>query len=419
MSERRTIGQILKGLGRITDDDVAAALEYQRDHGGFFGEALIANGVITPEELEFGIASQFDLPFVNPDPASIDLAAVSLVSAEWALTHNMLPILRAGDELMVVTDSPMKEDAVEYLQVLTGCQISLSLSSPTRVRDTIRQVYARASASDEEPGAPVDLSEAIGIVMLVESPRFGISVRGARARFWWEEDGIIRRRPLSGDWRGDLERSLSPSLSEVTADGPRSKWDAQLTRGGAAVRVRVDSLADESGREVLLIPVTQPESLTDRFPSPPDGIISEVRLLARSGTARFIVQTEPDELCREILPHLPELMLDSSWRSIYIHSHEREGADETFSVQMSDDPAEWRDELNALRSFHFDVVTVDLVGGGEGWAAGALDMAAVAFLYWPHGGDTTAAHEAGVRWVLKVEGEDTDALSWSLEALNQ
>ncbi len=419
MSKRRTIGQILKGLGRITEDDIALALEYQRDHGGFFGEALIAKGVITPEELEYGIASQFDLPFVNPDPASIDLGAVSLVSAEWALTHNMLPILQVGDELRVVTDSPMKEGAVEHLQALTGCQVSLSLSSPTTVRDTIRQVYAMASASDEQPGAPIDLSEAIGVVMLRESPRFGISVRGARARFWWEEDGIIRRRPLSGDWRGDLERCLSPSLSEVSADGPRSKWDAQLTSVGTAMRVQVDSLVDESGREVLFAPVTQPESLRDRFPGPAEGLVAEVRLLARAGTARFIVQTEPDELCRDILPHLHELMLDPSWRSVYVHSHERESADETFSIRVSDDPAEWIDELNALRSFLFDVVTVDLVGGDQRWAEAALDMAAVAFLYWPFEDDTTAAHKAGVRWVLKVERYDEDALRWSLEALKR
>lgn len=276
-----------------------------------------------------------------------------------------------------------------------------------------------ASASDEEPGAPIDLSEAIGVVMLRKSPRFGISVRGARARFWWEEDGIIRRRPLSGDWRGDLERCLSPSLSEVTADGPRSKWDAQLTSVGTAMRVQVDSLADESGREVLFVSVTRPESLGDRFPAPPEGVVAEVRLLARAGTARFIVQTEPDELCRDILPHLPELMLDPSWRSVYVHSHEREAADETFSIHVSDDPAEWIDELNALRSFHFDVVTVDLVGGDQRWAEGALDMAAVAFLYWPLEDDTTAAHKAGVRWVLKVERYDEDALRWSLGALKR
>lgn len=419
MSERQTIGQILTGLGRITDEDVATALEHQRDHGGFFGEALMARGVITQGELDFGIASQFDLPYVAPDPESIDLSAASMVSAEWALMHNTLPILKAGDELMVVTDSPLNEGAITHLEAISGCTVSLSLSSPATVRETIRQVYAMASASDEESGPPVDLSEAIGIVLLMKSHRFGISVRGVRARFWWEDNGVVRRRPLSGDWRRDLDRSLSPSLAEATGDGPRSRWDAQLMSSGTVVRVAVDSLADESGRELLLIPMTEPESPVDRFSVPPDGVVAEIRLLARSGAARFIVQSDPDEVSKEALPHLPELLLDPSWRSVYIHVDERGAADETFSVHMPVDPATWADELAALRSFHFDVVTVDLSSEDHGWAEGALDVASVAFLYWPAGEDTKSAYEAGVRWLLKIEREGNEALSWSLEALNR
>ena len=77
MAERRTIGQILMGLGRITEDDCAKALEYQRDHGGYFGEALVACGLVSPEELEWGLASQFDLPYVFPDAESIDPEAAA------------------------------------------------------------------------------------------------------------------------------------------------------------------------------------------------------------------------------------------------------------------------------------------------------------------------------------------------------
>lgn len=418
MSERRTIGQILKGMGRITDDDVAAALEYQRDHGGFFGEALMAAGLITQEELDFGIASQFDLPYVVPDPASIDLAAASLVTAEWALMHNMLPILQTGDELRVVTDSPMREDAVGHLEAMTGLDVSLSLTSPATIRETIRQVYAMATATDDDPGTPIDLSEALGVALLLASPRFGISVRGARARFWWEEDGVVRRRSLAGDWRSDLERSLSPTLAETSGGGPRARWDAQLTSSGTAIRVAVDSLADESGREILFVPTAEAQPLAERYPAPPDGIVSEIRLLARSGAARFVVQADPDELGRSLLPHLPALVLDPSWRSVYIHADESDAAGDAFSAHMPADPSRWLDELNALGAFHFDVVTVDLGGGGQGWVEGALDIASVAFLYWPLDEDTRTAHEAGVRWQLKI-GRSDDGLSWSLDALNR
>ena len=333
--------------------------------------------------------------------------------------HNMLPILQTGDELRVVTDSPMREDAVGHLEATTGLQVSLSLSSPAAIREAIRQVYAMASTGDDEPGTPFDLSEALGVALLLESQRFGISVRGARARFWWEEDGIVRRRPLTGDWRASLEQSLSPSLSEITGGGARSTWEARLSSGGRSVAVSVDSLVDESGREILLRPTAGTESLEDRLPVPPDGIVSEIGLLARSGAARFIVQTVPEGLSRDVLPHLPALLLDPSWRSVYIHAEGEGGGDDTFSVPMPSDPATWVAELEALRPFHFDVVTVDLTGGEHGWAEGALDVASVAFLYWPAETDTRLAFEAGVRWRLKIERSGDDTPNWSLDPLNR
>ncbi len=67
MAERRTIGQILMSLGKIDEKDVNKALEYQRDNGGYFGEALLGCGFVSADELEWGLASQFDLPYVFPD----------------------------------------------------------------------------------------------------------------------------------------------------------------------------------------------------------------------------------------------------------------------------------------------------------------------------------------------------------------
>ena len=57
MPERRTIGQILMSYGRISEVETSRALEYQRDHGGYFGEALMALGIVSQDELEWGLAS--------------------------------------------------------------------------------------------------------------------------------------------------------------------------------------------------------------------------------------------------------------------------------------------------------------------------------------------------------------------------
>src|SRR5688572_11772780 len=156
MAERRTIGQILMGFGRISAEEAARALEYQRDHGGYFGEALLALGIVSQDELEWGLASQFDLPYVFPDADSVDPEAVALVSPEWALAYLTLPIMKTADTLTVIVDSPIKTDAVDELAARTDRKIQLALASSGKIRELIRQVFARSTARDEgERAEPV------------------------------------------------------------------------------------------------------------------------------------------------------------------------------------------------------------------------------------------------------------------------
>lgn len=416
--EKRTIGQILIGLGRVTEEDVAKALEHQRDHGGYFGEALIACGMVTEDELEFGLASQFDLPYVFPEVDAIDPNAAAIVSAEWALAHLTLPIMMTDETLTVVVESPLKTGAVDELRDRSGRTIELALASASRIRELIRQVYARAAAAEEGHAAPIELADALDEVRAVQATRFGISVRGSRSGTWWDDRGTIRRRPLGGDWIGELERMLAPGPGRKTTGKSRTEWEADLNRAGVITPLTVQYLADESGCEYLfkVRPVDSP--LEARFPLPSAGVLSEVRLLARSGSARFIVTTEPASLGHDILPHLPMLLLDPAWRSLYLHVQDQAAAGEAFSVTLPRDPDRWADELGALQAFHFDVVTVDLSGGEQHWTNQVLDVASVAFLLWKDPANTRPAYEAGIRWCLHIASIESGALEWSLEPIH-
>lgn len=418
MVEKRTIGQILINVGRITEEDVVHALEYQEENGGYFGEALVSCGFVTDEELDWGLASQFDLPYVFPEADSVDAEAAAMVSPEWALAHLTLPIMMTADSLTVIIDSPLKGTVVEELAERTGRRIELALASASKIRDLIRQVYARGAAADEGHGAPLDFSEVLDELLTVESTRFGISVRGPRPSAWWDDCGTIRRRPLAGHWLGDLERMITPSPTGETSGKPRAEWSADLTRAGIVTPLTVQYMADESGSEYVF-QIRPVESVPEeRFPPPPAGVLSEVQLLARSGTARFIVTTDPSALGHEILPHLPPLLLDPLWRSIYLHARDQAAAAEVFSHNLPADSDKWAEELEALRAFHFDVVTVDLSGGNGDWVRETLDVASVAFLLWQADEETRPAYEAGIRWCLHIDGADGDPLEWSLEPLH-
>ncbi|MHB1193422.1 MAG: GspE/PulE/PilB domain-containing protein [Longimicrobiales bacterium] len=419
MAERRTIGQILMSSGRLTDEDCRRALEYQRDHGGYFGEALLALGFVSQDELDWGLASQFDLPFIFPDADSIDPEAAALVSPEWALAHLTLPIMKTDEALTVVVESPIKTDAVDELHARTDLRIELALASASKIRELIRQVFARGTAAEEnERPTPIHLTEAFAEALECGAPRFGISTRGHRSWAWWDDSGTVRRRPLEGLWEAELEKLLKPTPQEHVAGVDRAQWNGQLNREGMVTPVEVRYLADESGLEYLFRPVQERSILQDRFPLPSPGIMSEIRLLARSGAARFVVTATPDDLGHDILPHLPILLLDPSWRSIYINASEQEAAHEAFSLRIPLDPDKWATELETLRAFHFDVVTVDLTGNQDGWASTALDVASVAFLLWPMDVDRRPAYDAGIRWELHIERLAGSELEWTLEPLH-
>ena len=153
---------------------------------------------------------------------------------------------------------------------------------------------------------------------------------------------------------------MTPAPRRQTAGKLRTEWDADIRRAGIVTDVTVHYLADESGAEYLFKTRPAESSLEERFSPPEEGIVSEVRLLTRSGTARFIVTTDPESVGPEILPHLPTLLLDPSWRAVYLHAQDQAAAAEAFSVTLPQDHQEWTAELEALRAFHFDVVTVDL-----------------------------------------------------------
>ena len=419
MAERRTIGQILMSFGRITEEDVERALAHQHETGGFFGESLLALELVSPEELEWGLASQFDLPYVVPDADSIDPEAAALVSPEWALANLTLPIMRTEKVLTVVVDSPIKTEAVDVLQARTDLNIELALASSSNIRELIRVVYARAAAHEEaERPAPASITEVFSLALDATSKRFGISTRGPRAWAWYDDSGRIRRRPLEGLWNAELQELILPAPNDEIGDALRASWSGHVNRDGMITPIEVQYLADESGAEYLFRPVDAYAQLQDRFPPPAPGIMSEIRLLARSGSARFMVVTEPVELGHDILPHLPTLMLDTAWRSIYVTDPDSRAASHAFSVELPMSEDDWAAELDSIRGFHFDVVTVDLPGDPEKWLQSALDIAAIAFVRWTGEADSRIAHDAGIRWELKIAAQEGDRLEWSLEPLH-
>lgn len=75
--KERPIGAILIDAGRISPETAERILRHQKEHGLRFGDAGLAMGVISQEDIRFALAHQFDYTYVAPgeNPATAEVIA--------------------------------------------------------------------------------------------------------------------------------------------------------------------------------------------------------------------------------------------------------------------------------------------------------------------------------------------------------
>lgn len=406
------IGQILQSFGRITEKDVEAALEYQKDRGGYFGEALLALGLVTREELDWGLASQFDIPYVFPDPSSVDVEAARLVTAEWAIRHLALPVMRTVDTLHVVVESPAWSDSLEELETRTGLKVELGLSSSTKIRELISRVFDDSEA--EVPVValePATVEDLVAVALSTRATCLGLSVRKGSVTGWYEtQKGRIDRMPMTADSREALDRLLAPAPAAVPEPGSH-QWRGRLSAGDELVDVDVHRLVADSGEEyVFRVDMDAP-----RITAPDRSVVSELRLLVASGVGRFLFGCDDPAVAARVLHRLPELTLEGPVRAVAVSDRPVAEADDLFvQVVPPGEPGRTK-ALQALRSFRFEAATVSLDGDLAEWWPHVAQIAPVLFVLPRDGAQRQRAMDEGLVWEIRVRAASDGMLDWSLD----
>jgi hypothetical protein len=412
MAEKRQIGAILLDSGRITDDDVQRVLEYQREHGGFFGQGLVALGIVSRQEIDWALASQFDLPFIFPSADTVDPAVARLVPADWALAHMAVPLVKAGNALTVVVADPLRREVVDELRARTGCQVDMALASAARIRELIHAVYDASESNRLDHSPAMSFAEFLGHAMEEGGQRFGVSVRGDSALAWWRGRGDTQRVPLQDGWEAELDNLIQPRTSDHIdglTDG-QVAWHATTRRGAADLPLDVRALVGTGGLELLFRPAEKGRrgGVAGGVILPPT-LVTELRLLWRSGSARVGVGSASIEYARALLPLLPALALGDNVRSV--HLDDGTGGATTYSLR-----AEQNDAFpDVIASFELDAVTLDLPARGYPVVA-LLRTAPLAFMILDEPEERAAPMEWGINWLLTITGQP-GSHAWDLRAL--
>ncbi len=123
MAQNKPIGQLLKELGFITEEQIQVALEVQKANPKFLGEILEDLDFVTSAEIAQAIAIQNNLEYVNLEEIVPSPEALKLVPKDVAISKNILPISVDETTFTVATQEVNDLMTLDYLRKISQRQV--------------------------------------------------------------------------------------------------------------------------------------------------------------------------------------------------------------------------------------------------------------------------------------------------------
>jgi type IV pilus assembly protein PilB len=143
------LGDLLVQEGLINRDQLQQALQEQRSSGMRLGYVLVKLGIIQELEITKMLARQYRVPAVDLARFEVDEKIVSLIPADVAVKHHVLPLKREGRTLTVAMAEPTNVTTIEDLKFITRYDIFPVIAGEFTLRTQIEKYYEQTDAQLE------------------------------------------------------------------------------------------------------------------------------------------------------------------------------------------------------------------------------------------------------------------------------
>jgi type IV pilus assembly protein PilB len=209
------VADLIESTGLVSPDRLAA-VRGRVKQGGSFAQAVLEEGVATPEGLARTLASRFQLPFIDLPLTGVDEQAAGEIPIHVLERVGALPYALEGNTLRIAIADPGNVHAIDELRLATRYQLELGVASREDIENEIRRL-ARASeafgaamdaedsmlaAEVEEDTDDLEVDDGISdvpLVRLVNSIIFQAAEDGASdIHFEPQEDSLVVRLRIDG-----------------------------------------------------------------------------------------------------------------------------------------------------------------------------------------------------------------------------
>ncbi len=148
LSTAERIGELLHREGLITAEQLARALQEQKQSGTRVGYNLVKLGFVQEVELTKMLAKQHKMPAVDLSRFSLDHKIAKMIPADLARRNLVLPLKRDGRLLTVAMADPSNLGVLEDLKFVTRYDIFPVIAGEYTLRNLIDKVFGSADEAE-------------------------------------------------------------------------------------------------------------------------------------------------------------------------------------------------------------------------------------------------------------------------------
>ncbi len=144
-------GQLLVDDGAITPEELEQALNERNERGLAakpLGKYLVESGYVHEEAALAALARQFNLPVMDLDDVEIQEAVVEKVPEEVCRRYRLIPLFAIGDEVTVAVSDPALIEAIDLVGGMVKGPVQPVLASETQIVRAISDRYGGGEDGD-------------------------------------------------------------------------------------------------------------------------------------------------------------------------------------------------------------------------------------------------------------------------------
>lgn len=163
--QRVPMTEYLMQKGYLKQEQLEEASKVQAQTGKDISIILRDLGMVGEREIMEARAQEQGHLFVDLDRFSIESSAVNIVPERLVKLHNAIPVKKDGMTLWVAMENPNNLEAIDQIQLASGCRVRPAIALPAAIEDAIRKNYASSSgvATSEDGGSTTNGAGAAGV----------------------------------------------------------------------------------------------------------------------------------------------------------------------------------------------------------------------------------------------------------------